>query len=363
MKEIDHGEMVRTLQNGYRTKLPQFYLGRTGIGKSHSIKAFCSTKATELNKELVEWDSATLEKKKEVIENPDRYFVFLDIRLAQYDPVDLKGLPSLEGVYTIWRNNMWVEAMSKADGVILFDEINHAAPILQNAVYQILLDRQVSETPLSKGALVLGAGNVAEDKSSTFRLPKPIISRVFIYRLKVPMIQKWTEWAIANNIHQDVISYLQWKNSCLFLENDNDINVITPRGWEFISRAITDIADMDDIELFSAGVLGHGGAVEFTSFLKLTKRFDLDEIVKKPKDAELPEEISQRYALVAALVGRYKDDKKCFNSVTIISSRLPPEYGMLMTRMVKTTDPAHFKESIFKTKEGEALMERIGKYL
>lgn len=365
MREIDHSEMVSVLQSGYKTKIPIFVLGRTAIGKSNTIRAFAADKAAELSKELVVWNETSLEKKKAIVEDtePGKYFGFIDIRLSQYDPTDLRGFPSIDGVYTVWRNNLWVEAFKKIDGVILFDEINHAPPILQNAVYQILLDRQVGETPLSDSVLIIGAGNVAEDKSATFRLPKPIVSRVFIYKLRIPTIKNWTSWAIAKDVDPRVITYLQWKQGSLFMEDEKDLNIITPRGWEFVSRAIKGVEDFTQMELFSAGVLGEGGAIEFVSFLKLTKKFDLDYIIKKPKDAELPAEMSQRYALVAALAGRYKDDKPCFTSLIKVSSRLPPEFGMLLVRMMKNTDTPYFKEEIFKSKEGEEVMEKLGKYL
>ena len=365
VRDIDHSEMVSTLQNGYRTKIPQFYMGRTAIGKSNTIHTFCADKAAELSKELVDWNNTSLEKKKAIVEdpNPEKYFGFIDIRLSQYDPTDLRGLPSVDGVYTVWKNNLWVEAFKRIEGVILFDEINHAPPIMQNAVYQILLERQVGETPLSDGVLVIGAGNVAEDKSATFRLPKPIISRVFIYRLKVPSVKSWTSWALAKNVDPRVISYLQWKQSCLFLEDDKDMNITTPRGWEFVSRSIDGVDDFEQIELYSSGILGPGGAIEFVSFLKLTKKFDLDHILKAPTTAELPTEMSQRYALVAALTGRYKDDKPCFNGLIKVSARLPPEFGMLMVRMMKSADVDSFKTNIFKTKEGEAIMEKLGSYM
>jgi hypothetical protein len=364
MKEINHNELRVLLERGYEVRtIPMLILGRTAIGKSDAIKRFASDKAAELGKELLVWNDSSVERKKDAVANPDKYFGFVDVRLAQSDPTDLKGFPSIEEVFTVWRANLWVKALEKMGGVLFFDEINLAPPLVQSAVYQVLLDRQVGETPLSDGVYILGAGNLAADKAATFKLPKPIVTRLSIYELKTPSVTKWTEWAIKHDVDNRIVSFLQWRQTMLFSENDNDVNIITPRGWEYVSKFIDGIDDPSNLELYSAGVLGEGGAIEFVSFVKLTQKFDLDEMLKAPTTADLPVELSQKYALIGALASKAAEDPKHLEAVFVLANRLPPEFGILLARMVKHASPKEFADRVMSSQVGRQLTDNMGRYL
>jgi len=363
VKKIEHEELAKILKAGKERKVSPLVLGRTGIGKSQTIRDAAIEMAKGSDKEFIEWNEASEEQKMGIIKEPDRYFCFLDIRLTQYEPSDIKGLPSFQEGMVVWKKNLWVKAFEKCDGVILFDEINLCPPLLQNSVYQIILDKQVGESPLNKSVMVIGAGNLMEDKANTFEIPKPIISRGMIYELTVPSADKWVDWAMKEGVDNRVIGYIKFAGHRLFHESDNEINVITPRGWEFISRLIADKSDMEEVELLSSGILGEGGAIEFVSFMRLTNKWDLDAILKAPATCKLPTEIDQIYSLVSALAEKYRGDKKKLKPLLKLVTRLQPDFAILLLRFVKRTDSEHFIETVPHMKEWKGIAEKYSKFL
>ena len=363
VKQIEHKELSQILRASKARKVSPLLLGRTGIGKSVSIKDFAKAEAQVVGKKFVEWNESSEEMKEEIIANPKNYFCFLDIRLTQYEPSDIKGLPSFHGDTVVWKKNLWVKAFEKVDGVILFDEINLCPPLLQNSVYQIILDKQVGESPLNKNVMIIGAGNLTEDKANTFEIPKPIISRVMIYELRPPGPDAWVDWAMDQNVDNRVIGYIKANGHKLFHEAENVINVITPRGWEFVSMLIKDRPDLDEVELLSSGVLGDGGAIELTAFVKLTNKWDLDKILKNPKEAQLPGKIDELYSLVSALAEKYRGEKKHLVPLLKLTPRLKPDFAILLLRFVKRTDPEHFAQTVPNLKEWKTIADKYQKYL
>ena len=61
MMEINHNELKKVLEENYKVKRAVCVLGRTGIGKSYTIKEFGKKKAKELGKEFVEWNECSFE--------------------------------------------------------------------------------------------------------------------------------------------------------------------------------------------------------------------------------------------------------------------------------------------------------------
>ena len=363
VKELEHKELRTILMAAKERKVSMILLGRTGIGKSDTIKNAAKDMATSRNKEFLEWNECTMEQKKEVITNPDKYFGFLDIRLTQYEPSDIKGLPSFQEGTVVWQQNLWVKAFQAIDGVILFDEINLCPPLLQNSVYQIILDKQVGESPLNKDVMIVGAGNLQEDRASTFEIPKPIISRGMIFELRCPSAESWTDWALAHDIDSRVVSYIQFAGHNLFHEKDDETNIITPRGWEFVSSMIKGVPDMDKVELLSSGILGEAGALEFRAFVELTNKWDIDYILKNPKDAELPTEIDQTYSLVSAISEKYKGNKKYLKPIFKILPRLKPDFAILLLRFIKGADVEYFTKELPDIKEWAQIATKYKKYI
>jgi len=86
---VELKDLLKRLYNvGDRTSV--IILGEPGIGKSEIVKQLAKEIASESGKEFIEYTDDIAD---EVMKEPDRYFVFCDIRLTEVEPADLIGIP------------------------------------------------------------------------------------------------------------------------------------------------------------------------------------------------------------------------------------------------------------------------------
>ncbi|MDR0379278.1 MAG: AAA family ATPase [Candidatus Accumulibacter sp.] len=143
-----------------RRRPARFFLGPPGIGKSAIVRQVAETRGwTESNRR------------------------FVDVRLSQMEPVDLRGLPALDlaARKTVWLPPAWLpfEGSDWPDeGVLFLDEASSAAPSVQAAAYQLVLDRQLGEARMKRGWRLALAGNRVSDGGVAFRLAMPLANRM-----------------------------------------------------------------------------------------------------------------------------------------------------------------------------------------
>jgi len=125
--KVNHEDLSKLIKQYYNKKLALFVWGTFGIGKSRVVLETAQAIAKEKGKEFKEWNKSTEKDKGEILRNPQKYFVFIDIRLSEYDSSDIKGLPDFTGERkTIeWKIPNWAEFTSLpcSDGILFFDEI------------------------------------------------------------------------------------------------------------------------------------------------------------------------------------------------------------------------------------------------
>ena len=65
----------------------------------------------------------------------------LDVRAILYDPVDFRGLPSVEKGFTVWSTPGFLPR--DGAGLLFLDELNAAPVAVQAALYRLILDREL----------------------------------------------------------------------------------------------------------------------------------------------------------------------------------------------------------------------------
>jgi hypothetical protein len=281
-------QVRKSLLAAFKIKRPVFIWGPPGIGKSDIVRGV----AQELGG------------------------VVIDLRMAQMEPTDLRGIP----YYNRDINKMdWappidlpdLELASKYPVIVLFlDEFNSAAPSVQAAGYQLVLDRRVGKYVLPDNVVIVAAGNRESDKGVTFRMPMPLANR-FLHLEMRPDFTSWQYWAIENRIHKDVVGYLSFAKNDLFDFNSKSSSRAfpTPRSWSFVSDVIND-TDSDSDTQFNliAGAIGDGLAVKFAAHRKFSDKMPnpIDILHGKVKKLEM-KEISAMYSLTTSLCYELKD--------------------------------------------------------
>jgi hypothetical protein len=278
----------KAILKAFKTKRPVFLWGPPGIGKSEVV--------AEITEEL----------KGAVI----------DLRMAQMEPTDIRGIP----FFNKDNNKMdWAppidlpdeEFASKYPIVVLFlDEMNSAAPSVQAAGYQLILNRRIGKYKLPDNVVIVAAGNRDSDKGVTYRMPMPLANR-FVHLEMRPDFTSWQNWAVNKGIHKDVVGYLSFAKQDLydFDSKSSSRAFATPRSWCFVSDLLAD-DDTDTETLFSliAGSVGEGLAVKFAAHRKISGKMPepADILSGKVKDLAV-KEISAMYALTIAMCYELKD--------------------------------------------------------
>lgn len=370
MLKITHTELNSIVKGYYDKKLALFVYGAFGIGKSFCIRDTAKNLAQEKGREFVEWNRLSKEKKQEVFDNPEKYFVLIDERLSEYDSSDIKGLPNFsDGKETIeWKIPFWAKLLTlpKSDGLLFFDEINLATPLVISSVYKIIYDRIVNDSPINENWGIVGAGNREEDHAFTHTLPAPVRDRGGEVELISPSIDDWTIWASQNGVDGRIVGFLNFKSSSMNKVDFRDNQKFTTvRGWERVSTLINGEKIGKRFELICCSAIGEGIAKEFIAFCKIQEKLKLEDIIKNPEKIKDINDISIKYFLVGAFAEKYKDKKIKFDVLMKASKVLDEvdnaEFVALLWRLCHgyTKD---FKKDFLNCKD-DKLIEKYGSYL
>lgn len=358
MFKVNATEYAQLLGIHSNTNTPLFVYGAPGIGKSAIPRQVFQEKADKLKKTFVEWSDLTQDQKTDCIENPEKFFVFVDFRLGQCDTTDLRGIPNMTNNDLLeYMPLAWVKYFSneEAHGAIFFDEMNLAPPVVAGQAYQIINDRVVSDIRLSDHVFIFGAGNRSVDKAHTFNMAFPLRDRMSEFELEITS-DEWCDWACANGIDMAFVSFIKWKPSRLHkVDHSSNEKGSTPRG---IVRANTLVKEVGGIKaplahhLVSSAV-GEPFAIEFKAYTDVIKKMDLEKFIKDPKSVKTLKSPDKQFAICGVIsehiVKTPLKDKKRIQKLYEIMHNLPIEFmivSMNMTRLGFGKNNAGFRESI-----------------
>lgn len=317
----------KSLRKAFNSKRPIFLWGPPGIGKSDIIK--------QLGAEL------------------DAHVI--DVRLSLWEPTDIKGIPYFDSNDSTMR---WappaelpsMEFARKHNMIILFmDEMNSAAPAVQAAAYQLVLNRRVGTYELPDNVVMVAAGNRETDKGVTYRMPAPLANRFVHLEMSVDW-DDWFDWAAENKIHKDVLGFLTFSKKDLydFDPKSSSRAFATPRSWCFVSELLTD-DDTDEHTLadLTSGSIGEGLAVKFMAHRKIASKMPNPTDILTGKVTKMEtKEISAMYSLTVSLCYELKEscDKqaKDWNSqvnnfFNFIMANFETELVIMGTKMALST--------------------------
>jgi hypothetical protein len=377
--EIEHEELSELIRCYYNSKLPLMVYGTFGIGKSQSVEEQAKGIAKEKEKEYVNWNKLLLEDKMKVFANPEKYFILLDIRLSEFDASDIKGLPELQAMekfkeWLVWRVPFFVKLLEnqKADGILFFDEITLAPPLIQSSCYKIIHDRIVNDSKVGGDWLIMGAGNTDEDRAYVYDMAPPLRDRFGEVKLRTPSTQKWIDnFAIPKGISPLIIGFLSFKTASLHKVDFNDNQKFTtPRGWERINCLMMNNPiekGYKKLDSMAKSAIGEGVAQEFVSFCKISEQIKLPDIIANPKKLKDIKEINVKWFINTALAEQYKDKKVKFEKV-IEFSRVMDDIGDVelvayLWKMCSGLSKSFKKDFVDKLEQDDELITKYSKYL
>ena len=321
--------VTEILSHLLETRWPVFLWGPPGSGKSSVVRQIAEQKSVDL----------------------------IDIRASLLDPTDLRGIPAVEKGRAVWAPPSFLPHDKDSSGVLFFDELNAAPPLVQASLYQLTLDRRVGEYELPLGWRIIAAGNRAEDASITFRMPAALANRFVHLDFEVDF-DDWKRWALSAEVHAGVIGFISTRRELLMDMSNTDRGFPTPRSWEMLSDAVKEIGTNDDTLDVLSGIVGEGAAIEFLGYCKSALSEEaITKVLESPESASLPEDIGDRYALISYIATRAKEAKILVAAGKVIH-RLPPEFGVLLVRDLLGVNPEFALNTDYQdfvSKHGEML--------
>ena len=130
--------------------------------------------------------------------------------------------------------------------LINLEELPSAVPMVQAALYQLVLDRKVGEYELPEGASLIACGNRESDRGVVHRMPTPLASRFVHLEIRVDA-QDWLAWGAAHGIAPEVLFYIQMRPDMLhrFDPQSRETAFCCPRTWEMVSNIVNRRAGLD----------------------------------------------------------------------------------------------------------------------
>ena len=141
---------------------------------------------------------------------------YVDVRALLLDPVDLRGIPWRDSAdRTRWAPPAFLPPTDDPGRwLINLEELPSAVPMVQAALYQLVLDRKVGEYELPEGASLIACGNRESDRGVVHRMPTPLASRFVHLEIRVDA-QDWCAWGAANGISPEVLFFVQLRPDLL----------------------------------------------------------------------------------------------------------------------------------------------------
>ena len=356
-RTVTPGEARTRIKACFATKRPVFLWGPPGIGKSEVV--------AEITEEM--------------------NGLMIDLRLGQMEPTDIRGIPfyNKDLGKMDWAEPTDLPSQELADQyptiVLFLDEMNSAAPSVQAAAYQLILNRRMGKYKLPDNVVIVAAGNRESDKGVTYRMPAPLANR-FIHLTLRPDFETWQTWAIQNQVHPDIVGYITANKVDLFNFDAkmSGQSFATPRSWTFVSELLEE-EELNDTELTDlvAGTVGEGIALKFNAHRKVSANMPNPTHILEGKVKDLKnKDIAACYSLTVALCYELKEcwDKNANtdkgndffhaqfdNVLRFIMDNLGVELQVMLVHAALTTYKMSFKAS--KLKNFQEFNKKVGPYI
>ena len=269
---------------------------------------------------------------------------YIDVRALLLDPVDLRGIPWRDGdSRTRWAPPAFLPPHDSTDRFLInLEELASAVPMVQSALYQLVLERKCGEYELPEGASLIACSNRESDRSVVHRMPAPLANRFVHLEIRVDA-KDWCSWGATNGISAETLFFIQMRPELLhyFDPQSREKAFPSPRSWEMISGIVQRRNGLDpavERALFR-GTVGEAAAVEFSAFLKVWRELPHPKaVIDDPENAAVPDNASALIALCGSLY-RMADDVN-LGSIVTYAQRLRREVGEFLVGSCIRREPA-----------------------
>lgn len=303
--------LVKRYLNPAVRKRTTFLKGKSGIGKSDVV--FQASKL--LSEHITDWKGV------------------IDLRLAQMEPTDLRGVPFIKDGRTTWPRPDFLPA--EGAGILFLDEISSAPPATQAAAYQLCL------TPADFGIppewMVVAAGNSKSDRGVTFNIAAPLMNRMCEYTVETT-IDDFLEFGAQRGLRPEVLAFVRERGDMLHkFEAGSEIRPFpSPRSWFAVSDSLDmELPPSDRLETIR-GDVGDEAATAFEAHLRYFEAMPRIDDILAGKDLPVPKDMSVVYCVAMGLAMRL--DTKNADAAYKFIEKLPGEVQTLLFKLTFKRD-------------------------
>lgn len=224
-------------------------------------------------------------------------------------------------------------------GIYFVDELSSAEHLTQKALASVLLDKTFGNNTLPPGWQVWAASNRAADRAGALKMLSHIRNRVREIPIEADALS-WGVWAEAHGIHPLIIAWAKADPATAFVSEvpNTDRPFCTARSLVRAAKILQvgmardEQGRLVDMELPSDvlvqqlvyGDIGEGAGAALFGYLKVWDKLPtLEEIIKDPKAAKCPDELSAAWAAVQMAL--HFADGKNIDPIWTYTERLPRE--------------------------------------
>lgn len=305
---------------GIRKRRPLWFRGRSGIGKTEAIH------------EVAQEEGA----------------VMCDIRVSQYESVDFRGIPDIQGGTTVWNLPATLPFKGNPkfdeDGPLIFlflDEADQGEPSTAAVCYQLTNERRVGEHILMDNVVIIAASNLQTDRGVHNRVPSPLNNR-FTHAELIADVKPWSAWAAKKGYSPTLIGFLNFRSELLhtFDPDKPEIVFATPRTWSFVQDDFTDDQMPADVKIAAmSGSVGEGPAIELQAFAEIMAELrPIEEIIANPDKVPVSDRLDMQWAMATHVAGNMTKDNAA--PLHRFLERLEPEMVVMAWTMAIQRDDA-----------------------
>ncbi len=302
-------------------KIPVFFWGDGGLGKSQIALQICKAILMKLHK----WT------------------------LQYYDLTDLKGFMMPEdGVVKYMRDEQFPG--SDIPYFHFWDEINRVAAMVANTAFEAINENQIAGAKFHPDSIHVATCNF--EGIGIVKMSENLCNRAVHLEL-VADTPDWIFWADTNNIHHMIKSYLLWQRS---ITGDasalHNVKVIqdkswpSPRTWEMASKLqdrldIINDKSRDHLLTVISSAVGEAQGSQYVAYADIKPQLpNPQEIIDTPKTAPVPDARNHGSAIYAiqGLLSNIADAQN-FDNIIEYARRLPPENAAAMIFAATGRDP------------------------
>lgn len=239
---------------------------------------------------------------------------FLDERVAQMDPTDLRGiLCGSETGDARWLVNPRYKPLFEPDAkyVLGLDEFVHAGQMMQKACFEVAHDRAIGGNKFGKRVAVVFLGNREQDGCDVVPLEVPLQTRMAHFYVRFDFQTFFDHAQYAGGFHPLVLGWLKSRPDMAYKPTKQATDYYgepMPRTWHAVSDALRTFSK-GRREKVIAGQVGPGMA---TMFLEWSETYaTLEPLIQRVVDGENVEapDLSRQYFVCQSLVERMRHAK------------------------------------------------------